>query len=205
MPASRLLIRTSTSADLPAITAIYGLAVSAGTGTFELEPPALDEMARRHAELLARGLPWLVAEVDAKVLGYACAQPFRPRPGYRYSLEDSVYLHPDAQRRGVGRMLLCELIGRAEALGARQMLAVIGDADNHGSVALHRALGFHPVGTFKDVGRKFERWLDVVLMQRALGAGATTAPLGAGATTAPLGAGATTAPQVAGAPPSPNA
>ena len=176
MPEGPLVIRPCADADLPAISAVYAEAVQHGTGTFELDAPDLDEMRRRRAEVLAKGLPWLVAEGAGHVLGFAYANHFRPRRAYRFSLEDSVYLHPDARGRGIGRLLLAELLARCEALGARQMLAVIGDSGNAGSVALHRGLGFEPVGTFRHVGRKFERWLDVVLMQRALGAGAATAP-----------------------------
>lgn len=171
MPAPSLLVRPSTPADLAAIQAIYAHAVLHGTGTFEIEPPPLQEMARRRDEVLARGLPWLVAEADGAVLGYAYAAPFRPRPAYRFSLEDSIYLAPQAQGRGIGRLLLAELLARCQATGARQMLAVIGDSGNQASVALHRALGFRPAGTLQSVGWKFGRWLDVVLMQRALGPG----------------------------------
>lgn len=171
MPAPSLLVRPSTPADLAAIQAIYAHAVLHGTGTFEIEPPSPDEMARRRDEVLARGLPWLVAEADGAVLGYAYAAPFRPRPAYRFSLEDSIYLSPQAQGRGIGRLLLAELLARCQASGARQMLAVIGDSGNQASVALHRALGFRPAGTLQSVGWKFGRWLDVVLMQRALGPG----------------------------------
>jgi phosphinothricin acetyltransferase len=172
----RVLIRPSTAPDLPAITAIYAEAVRHGTGTFETEPPDGAEMARRRDEVLSRGLPWLVAESEGRVLGYAYANLFRPRAAYRHTLEDSIYLHADARGRGLGRLLLAELVARCEQAGARQMLAVIGDSANAGSVGLHRALGFQPVGSFRDVGRKFDRWLDVVLMQRALGAGAMTPP-----------------------------
>lgn len=172
MPAP-LILRPSTDADLPAITAIYADAVLSGTGTFELEPPELAEMARRRADVLAKGLPWLVAvDGDGQVLGYAYANHFRPRPAYRFCLEDSIYLHRDARGRGVGRALLAELVGRCEALGARQMLAVIGDAANAGSIGVHAALGFAHTGVLKNAGWKFDRWLDVVLMQRSLGAGA---------------------------------
>lgn len=171
MPAPSLLVRPSTPADLTAIQAIYAHAVLHGTGTFEIEPPPLQEMARRRDEVLARGLPWLVAEADGAVLGYAYAAPFRPRPAYRFSLEDSIYLAPQAQGHGVGRLLLAELLARCQATGARQMLAVIGDSGNQASVALHRTLGFRPAGTLQSVGWKFGRWLDVVLMQRALGPG----------------------------------
>lgn len=169
-----LLIRPSTPADLPAITAIYAEAVLHGTGTFELEPPDAAEMARRRDDVLAKGLPWLVAEQEGRVLGYAYANHFRPRRAYRFCLEDSIYLHPDARGRGVGRLLLTELVGRCEALGARQLLAVIGDAANAGSIGVHAALGFSHAGVLKASGWKFDRWLDVVLMQRALGSGDST-------------------------------
>lgn len=180
MSSPALLIRPSTPADLPAITAIYADAVLHGTGTFELDPPGQDEMARRRDDVLAKGLPWLVAERPGaraderpQVLGYAYANHFRPRPAYRFCLEDSIYLHPDARGRGVGRLLLTELVGRCEALGARQMLAVIGDSANAGSIGVHAALGFAHTGVLKSSGWKFGRWLDVVLMQRALGPGDT--------------------------------
>ncbi len=172
MTTTALLIRPSTPADLPAITAIYADAVLHGTGTFELEPPDPAEMARRRDDVLAKGLPWLVAEDAGQVLGYAYANHFRPRKAYRFCLEDSIYLHPEARGRGVGRLLLTELVGRCEAAGARQMLAVIGDAANAGSIGVHAALGFSHTGVLKAAGWKFGRWLDVVLMQRALGIGA---------------------------------
>ena len=171
MPALR--IRPSTPADLAAITAIYGEAVLHGTGTFELEAPDEAEMARRRDDVLGKGLPWLVAERAGHVLGYAYANHFRPRKAYRFCLEDSIYLHPDARGQGVGRVLLAELVGRCEAAGARQMLAVIGDAANAGSIGVHAALGFEHTGVLKASGWKFGRWLDVVLMQRSLGPGAT--------------------------------
>ncbi len=169
---SPLLVRPSTPADLDAIRDVYAHAVTQGTGTFELEAPDAAEMARRRDEVLAKGLPWLVAEAQGRVLGYAYANPFRPRPAYRFCVEDSIYLSPDAQGRGVGRVLLAELLARCQAAGARQMLAVIGDSANHGSIGVHRALGFEPCGLLHAVGWKFGRWLDVVLMQRALGRGA---------------------------------
>lgn len=166
-------IRAAVADDLPSIARIYGWHVEHGTGTFETEVPELAEMARRHAEITAKGLPWLVAESDGEVLGYAYANPFRPRLAYRYFLEDSIYMAPAAARRGIGRLLLTELIERCEQLGARQMIAVIGDSQNHGSIELHRALGFEPCGLMRASGWKFGRWLDVVLMQRSLGAGAS--------------------------------
>ncbi|WP_395699622.1 GNAT family N-acetyltransferase [Aquabacterium sp.] len=168
---SKLLIRPSAATDLPAITAIYADAVLHGTGTFELEAPDAAEMARRRDDILAKGLPWLVAERGQQVLGYAYANHFRPRRAYRFCLEDSIYLRPDARGLGLGRLLLAELVARCEALGARQMLAVIGDSANAGSIGLHAALGFEHTGLLKSAGWKFERWLDVVLMQRGLGAG----------------------------------
>lgn len=170
-------IRPSLPGDLPALTAIYAHHVLHGTGTFELEPPDEAEMARRHADVTGKGLPWLVAEEAGVVLGYAYANHFRPRRAYRFCLEDSIYLAPTAQRRGVGRLLLAELLARSEALGARQMLAVIGDAANAGSIGVHRALGFEPAGVLKAAGWKFDQWRDVVLMQKALGTGAADAPV----------------------------
>jgi phosphinothricin acetyltransferase len=172
---SALLIRPSTQADLPEITAIYADSVLRGTGTFELEAPDEDEMSRRRDDVLAKRLPWLVAEHRGKVLGFAYVNHFRPRRAYRFCLEDSIYLHQDARRAGMGRLLLAELIARSEALGARQMLAVIGDSANTGSIALHAALGFNRSGVLKSAGWKFGRWLDVVLMQRELGLGDTIA------------------------------
>lgn len=175
-PAAALLIRSSTEADLPAIQAIYQDAVLNGTGTFETEPPDIAEMARRRQEVLSRQLPWLVAESQGHVLGYAYANYFRPRLAYRFCVEDSIYLHPDSKGRGIGRLLLAELVARCEAAGARQMVAVIGDAGNQGSIGVHAALGFQHTGVLKDSGWKFGRWLDVVLMQRQLGEGAQTSP-----------------------------
>ena len=176
-------IRPSTAADLPALTAIYAHHVLHGTGTFELEPPDEAEMSRRRDAVLANGLPGLVAEEPAEiggsggVLGFAYANHFRPRRAYRFCLEDSVYLAPSAQGRGLGRLLLAELMARCEAQGARQMLALIGDAANAGSIALHAALGFEHTGVLKASGWKFGRWLDVILMQKALGPGAACDPV----------------------------
>jgi L-amino acid N-acyltransferase YncA len=172
--ASPLTLRPSTDADLPAIQAIYGHAVEHGTGTFETEVPTVEEMGRRRAEVLSRQLPWLVAERGGEILGYAYANYFRPRLAYRFCVEDSIYLAPSAQGQGVGRLLLAELIGRCEAAGSRQMLAVIGDAENAGSIGVHTALGFQHTGVLKSAGWKFGRWLDVVLMQRTLGPGDST-------------------------------
>jgi L-amino acid N-acyltransferase YncA len=169
-----LLIRPSLPADIAAITAIYGHNVLHGTGTFELEAPDEAEMARRRDDVLSKGLPWLVAEAEGRVLGYAYANHFRPRRAYRFCLEDSIYLHADARGQGVGRLLLTELLTRCEAQGARQMLAVIGDSANAGSIGVHAALGFEHTGVLKASGWKFGRWLDVVLMQRSLGTGSST-------------------------------
>ena len=171
-----LLIRPSTPADLPAITAIYAWNVLNGTGTFELEAPDEAEMARRRDDVLGKGLPWLVIERSGTVLGYAYANHFRPRKAYRFCLEDSVYLAADAIGQGLGRLLLAELMARCEAQGARQMLAVIGDSQNLGSIGVHRTLGFEHTGVMKSAGWKFERWLDVVVMQKALGPGDLAAP-----------------------------
>jgi L-amino acid N-acyltransferase YncA len=176
MPDHPLLIRGSTAADLTAITHIYSTAVVNGTGTFELEAPDAAEMARRRDDVLGKGLPWLVAERDGRVIGYAYANHFRPRRAYRFCLEDSIYLDEQARGHGVGRVLLAELLAQCEAQGARQMLAVIGDSANAGSIGVHRACGFEDCGLFRAAGWKFGRWLDVVLMQKALGEGATTDP-----------------------------
>jgi len=171
-----LLIRASVAGDLPVITAIYAWNVLNGTGTFELEPPDEAEMARRREDVLGKGLPWLVIERDGAVLGYAYANHFRPRKAYRFCLEDSIYLAADAKGLGLGRMLLAELLARCEAAGARQMLAVIGDSANLGSIGVHRTLGFEQVGIMKAAGWKFDQWRDVVVMQKALGHGSLTAP-----------------------------
>lgn len=179
MSAPALLIRPSTAADLPVITAIYAWNVLHGTGTFELDAPDLAEMTRRRDDVLGKGLPWLVAEREGVVLGYAYANHFRPRRAYRFCLEDSIYLSREASGQGVGRLLLAELLAQCEARGARQMLAVIGDSANTASIAVHRALGFEHTGLLKAAGWKFERWLDVVLMQRSLGMGNASTPVDA--------------------------
>ena len=171
-----LAIRAATPADIPAITAIYDHAVRHGTASFELEPPDAAEMTRRFATLVDAGYPYLVAEADGGVAGYAYAGPYRPRPAYRWSVEDSVYVAPHMHHRGIGAALLGGLITAAEQRGYRQMVAVIGDSAQTPSIALHRAAGFRPIGTIENVGFKFGRWLDSVLMQRALGPGASTAP-----------------------------
>ena len=179
MSLTALLIRPSTAADVPALTAIYTHHVLHGTGTFELEAPIEAEMAHRRDDVLAKGLPWLVAERGGEVLGFAYANHFKPRRAYRFCLEDSVYLAPGAQGQGLGRLLLAELMARCEAAGTRQMLAIIGDSANLGSIGVHRALGFEHVGVMKAAGWKFERWLDVVVMQKSLGPGASAVPVDA--------------------------
>ena len=169
-------IRPTTEADLPSITAIYEQAVRFGTATFELIPPDLAEMTRRYRALVDGGFPYFVAGLDGRVVGYAYAGPYRPRPAYRFTVENSVYLDPASHRRGIGLQLMERLIAECEARGFRQMIAVIGDSANVGSIGLHRRCGFQMIGTHPSVGLKFGRWLDTVMMQRALGEGATTVP-----------------------------
>jgi L-amino acid N-acyltransferase YncA len=171
-----LIIRPVAPEDMHDITAIYALAVKHGTASFEIEPPGEAEMNNRRSALESGGFPYLVADIGGRVAGYAYAGPYRTRVAYRFTVEDSVYIHPDAHRQGIGRRLLTELIARAEARGFRQMIAVIGDSAQTSSIELHRSLGFSPVGVFTNIGFKHGRWLDSVLMQRALGAGATTLP-----------------------------
>lgn len=169
-------IRPATPADIPAITEIYAHAVRHGTASFEIEPPSEAEMAQRQKSLLDGGFPYLVAENDGGIAGYAYAGPYRARPAYRWSVEDSIYVNPQTHRRGVGRALLERLIVESEERGFRQMIAVIGDSAQMSSIELHRSLGFRMIGTIENVGYKFGRWLDSVLMQRDLGPGATTNP-----------------------------
>src|SRR2546426_2694990 len=169
-------VRPATPSDIPAITRIYAHAVRHGTASFELDPPDEAEMTRRMRALLEGGYPYLVAEESGAVLGYAYAGPYRARPAYRYTVENSVYVAPEAHRRGVGRVLLDRLIAESESRGYRLMIAVIGDSAQTPSIELHRAAGFKLVGTFEAVGYKFERWLDSVLMQRSLGKGASAPP-----------------------------
>jgi len=170
------LIRPSQVEDIPAITAIYGHHVHHGTGTFEIEPPSITDMAQRRAEVLAKGLPYLVAARGEQVLGFAYCNWFKPRPAYRFSAEDSIYMAEDALGQGLGRALLAELMIQAERAGVRKLIAVIGDSANHGSVGVHRAAGFSMVGVLKSCGWKFDQWLDVVMMDKALGLGASRAP-----------------------------
>ena len=163
------VVRDSSEGDIAAVQAIYAHHVLHGAASFEEEPPTLAEMRRRRADVLARGLPYLVAEVDGHVAGYSYASPYRARPAYRFSIENSVYVAHDRTRAGIGRALLSALIVRCEHGDWRQMVAVIGDSANLASIGLHAGLGFRRVGTLYDVGFKFGRWVDSVLMQRPLG------------------------------------
>jgi len=171
-----VLVRPSIDADIDGITAVYAWNVLNGLGTFEETPPDAAEMAVRRRALLDRGLPYLVAELEGEVVGYCYAGPFRLRAAYRYAVEDSVYVSPKAVGKGVGRALLAALISHCEALGLRQMCAVIGDSGNEASIGLHAALGFEKKGVFPDMGHKFGRWVDLVWMQRALNGGGQTQP-----------------------------
>ena len=166
-----VVIRDSGEADVGAIQEIYAWHVLNGFASFEEVPPDVPEIARRRADVLARGLPYLVAEEDALVVGYTYAAPYRTRSAYRYAVENSVYVRNGIARRGLGRALLAELIARCERLGLRQIVAVIGDSGNAASIGLHAALGFRMVGVLENVGFKHGRWVDSVLMQRSMGAG----------------------------------
>ena len=171
-------IRPASPADLPEIQAIYAHHVLHGTGTFEEIPPSIEEMATRFDGVTARGWSWLVATDDTGIVGYAYYTQIRERSAYRCTAEDSVYVREDVRGQGVGKALAARLLEEAQAAGFRQMIAVIGDSENIGSVGVHASLGFHHVGTLKAVGLKFGRWLDTVYMQRPLGAGDTTLPKG---------------------------
>jgi phosphinothricin acetyltransferase len=178
---SRIRVRESRESDMPRIHAIYCHHVRTGLGSFEETPPDLAEMVRRRGDIIAKGLPYLVAETDDPavpdgIAGYAYVGPFRPRSAYRYSVEDSIYTAPEAQRRGIGRLLLDELVRRCTALGYRQMVAVIGDSANLGSIGVHKAAGFKQVALLPAIGLKFGRWVDIVMMQRPLGEGQMTLP-----------------------------
>lgn len=174
------MIRDATLADLPAIAALYGREVLTGTATFELDPPSLPDMTARFESVRAKGLPWLVAEIDGVFAGYAYASPFRPRPAYRYGVEDSIYVEEAARGHGVGRALLTALIQRVTRMGLRHIIGAISDsASSEASIALHERLGFRRVGTYAQVGWKFDRWLDVHLMQLDLNP-SDTPPTGPG-------------------------
>jgi phosphinothricin acetyltransferase len=173
---SAIAIIPATEADVPAIAAIYQPAVRNGTASFELDPPDQAEMLRRFKTLVDAGFPYLIAEADRAIMGYAYAGPYRARPAYRFSVENSIYVSPNAHRRGVGRILLAALIDVCTQRGYRQMIAVIGDSANSGSIGLHRAMGFRFSGTIHSVGYKHGRWLDSVIMQLPLGPGDTEPP-----------------------------
>jgi L-amino acid N-acyltransferase YncA len=171
-----LTIRPAALSDIAAITRIYADAVRDGTATFEIEPPGETEMAGRQKMLLDGGYPYLVATATDTVAGYAYAGPYRARPAYNWSVEDSIYVAPQMHRKGIGGLLLTRLIAESAARGFRQMIAVIGDSAQVGSIAVHAKAGFTHIGTLRSVGFKHGQWLDTVLMQRALGSGDTTAP-----------------------------
>lgn len=171
-----MIVREMTPDDLECVTRIYARHVLHGTATFEEVPPSAEDMRLRHEKVRRLGLPWLVAETNGAGIGYAYADLLRERSAYRFTLENSVYIDPAHHRQGAGRALLTELLARCEAQGYRQMIAAIGDSGNKGSIGLHRALGFEDVGVYRSVGLKFGRWLDVVLMQKTLGAGNSSLP-----------------------------
>jgi L-amino acid N-acyltransferase YncA len=169
-------IRPCREADVAAITEIYHHHVLHGAASFEIDPPDAAEIARRRSTVLDGGYPYLVAEQDGRVVGYAYASAYRPRPAYRNTVENSVYVRPGLERQGIGRMLLAALLEACEQRGFRQVVAVIGDSGNEPSIGLHAHLGFRMAGTLKSAGFKFGRWIDIVLMQRALGPGDDTPP-----------------------------
>jgi L-amino acid N-acyltransferase YncA len=170
-------IRACQEADMPAITAIYGHHVRHGFASFETDPPALEDMLRRRTDVIGKGLPYLVAEREGAILGYAYAGTYRARAAYRDTVENSIYLRPDTVGQGIGRLLLPALVAECEARDLRQMIAVIGDSGNIASIRLHEAFGFRMVGVMEAVGYKRGRWLDSVLMQRRLGQGPSAPPL----------------------------
>jgi len=174
-----MVVREVEARDVPGVAAIYGHHVLTGFGSFEETPPSVEDIAGRIASVQALGLPYLVAD-DGGVIGFASASSFRPRPGYRFTAEDSVYVAKDAVGRGVGRALLQAVIDRCANLGLRQLMAIIGDSDNAASIGLHQALGFSRIGVARNVGFKHGRWVDLVWMQRALNGGADSAPDSAG-------------------------
>ncbi len=172
---STQIILPATEADMPSVATIYGEAVRSGSATFEIDAPDANEMTARWRRLVDAAYPFLVAEGD-RVLGYAYAGPYHTRPAYRHTVEDSIYLEPGARGAGIGTTLLTALVAQAEARGFRQMIALIGDSANAPSIRLHARCGFRPVGIYHDFGWKHGRWLDVVLMQRQLGAGGSAPP-----------------------------
>lgn len=170
-------IRPSTESDISAITAIYAHHVLTGTGTFETTPPRESDMQGRRADVLSKRLPYLVAEVDGEVIGFAYCNWFKPRPAYRFSAEDSIYLAPNAHGKGLGKLLLIELMSQAERCGVRKLIAVIGDSANAGSIGVHTSCGYGKVGVISACGWKFDRWLDIVLMEKTIGAGSSNPPV----------------------------
>jgi L-amino acid N-acyltransferase YncA len=172
------MIRASRDDDIDAIASFYRESVATGTASWEYDPPSLEEMAKRRHAVIANGFPYLVAEVGGRVVGYCFASTYRARIGYRFVVEDSVYVASDMQGRGIGKTLLMAVIAECEKLGYRQMIAVIGDSENAGSIALHERCGFQHAGRFNGIGYKFGRWLDSVQMMRPLGAGNSSAPDG---------------------------
>jgi L-amino acid N-acyltransferase YncA len=175
-PVVNVAIRICEERDVSAITAIYAHHVIHGLASFEIEPPSGSDMRQRRRDIVGRGFPYLVAEHAAGVVGYAYASPYRLRPAYRYTVEDSIYLHPAWIGKSIGRQLLSALLPECQARGLRQIIAVIGDSANSASIGLHRQLGFEIVGTIRSAGYKLDRWVDTVLMQRSLGAGDSTPP-----------------------------
>jgi L-amino acid N-acyltransferase YncA len=172
----KVRVRDAAERDMGAVQAIYAHHVLHGLATFEEVPPSLEELLRRRSAVLALGLPYLVAELDGRIVGYSYATSYRPRPAYRYTIEDSVYVADGLAGLGIGTALLQSLIARCEAGPWRQMLAVIGNSGNAGSIALHSRMGFRMIGTLTSAGFKLGRWVDTVLMQRALGVGDMEAP-----------------------------
>ncbi len=170
------IIRPSQDNDIPQITAIYAHHVLHGTGTFEVDPPNEADMTQRRADVLSKNLPYLVVADGQHLLGFAYCNWFKPRPAYRYSAEDSIYLAADAAGKGLGRAMLAELMTQAERAGVRKLIAVIGDSNNQGSIGVHRSAGFSHVGTLKSCGWKFDQWLDVVMMDKSLGEGDSSTP-----------------------------
>ena len=171
------IIRSSLEADIPAITLIYAHHVLNSTGTFETEAPSEQDMAHRRDDVLGKGLPYLVAEAQGRVVGFAYGNWFKPRPAYRYSVEDSIYLAPGEHGKGLGRAMLAELLARCEAVGIRKMMAIVGDSANSGSVGVHLALGFEQVGKIDACGWKFGAWRDIVILQKTLGLGDSQPPI----------------------------
>lgn len=172
-----MIIRPANEQDITQITQIYSHHVLNGTGTFEIDPPSEQDMQARWQDVCSKKLPYLVLEDDGQIMGFAYCNWFKPRPAYRFSAEDSIYMHADSVGKGMGRLLMSELLAQAQRAGIRKLIAVIGDTANAGSIGLHNAMGFVHVGTIGACGWKFDQWLDVVLMEKALGDGANSSPV----------------------------